>query len=163
MLTSFKLLSFWVLCTLHWNPLDHSNNYTSFYLGNVCTITVWGFKWNSVRALPDITLALEVRKFFKIRTVWKPDVFPPGHRTFNTVKKRRKMKFFFSFFHFFSIFFCLFGYLVCKMFKNISLDLVQSGRTCSTNLGVRSCLVRKLICPVQSSPTWYHNCRQFGM
>ena len=38
-------------------------------------------------------------------------------------------------------------YLIGKMFKNISLDSVRSGRTCPTNLGVRSCPVRKLICP----------------
>ena len=38
------------------------------------------------------------------------------------------------------------------MFKIISPDSVRSGRTCPANLGVRSCSVRKLICPVQSSP-----------
>ena len=43
-------------------------------------------------------------------------------------------------------------YLVCKMFENISLDLVLSGRTCPANLGVRSCPVRKLMCLVQLSP-----------
>ena len=37
----------------------------------------------------------------------------------------------------------------------MSLDLVWSGRTCLANLGVRSCLVRKLICPVRSSPSAY--------
>ena len=51
---------------------------------------------------------------------------------------------------FFKIFFIdLFG----KMFENISPDSVQSGRTCPANLGVRSCPVRKLIFPVQLSPT----------
>ena len=40
-----------------------------------------------------------------------------------------------------------------KMFEKISPDSVRSGRTCPANLGVRSCPVRKLICPVQSSPT----------
>ena len=39
------------------------------------------------------------------------------------------------------------------MFKNISLDLVQSGRICPANLGVQSCLVRKLICPDRLSPS----------
>ena len=43
------------------------------------------------------------------------------------------------------------------MFKNISPDLVLSGRTCLANLGVRSCPVRKLICPVRLSPTWQDN------
>ena len=45
-------------------------------------------------------------------------------------------------------------YLVGKMFKNISQDSVQSDRTCPANLGVRSCPVRKLICPVRLSPNW---------
>ena len=39
------------------------------------------------------------------------------------------------------------------MSKNINPDSVQSGRTCPANLGVRSCPVRKLICPVRLSPT----------
>ena len=43
--------------------------------------------------------------------------------------------------------------LILKMFKNINLDLVRSGRTCPANLDVQSCLARKLICPVQLSPT----------
>ena len=43
-------------------------------------------------------------------------------------------------------------YLVHKMFKNLSPNSVRSGRTCPANLGVRSCPVRKLICPVRSSP-----------
>ena len=38
------------------------------------------------------------------------------------------------------------------MFKNVSPDLVRSGRTCPENLGVWSCPVRKLICPVRLSP-----------
>ena len=42
--------------------------------------------------------------------------------------------------------------LVGKMFENISPDSVRSGRTCQANLGVRSCPVGKLICPVRSSP-----------
>ena len=42
-------------------------------------------------------------------------------------------------------------YLVGEMFKNISPDSVQSGSP--ANLSVRSCPVRKLICPVRSSPT----------
>ena len=40
------------------------------------------------------------------------------------------------------------------MFKNVSPDLVRSGRTCPANLGVRSCPVKKLICPVRSSPNF---------
>ena len=44
-------------------------------------------------------------------------------------------------------------YLVGKMFKNAGPDSVRSGRTCPANLGVRSCPVRKLICPVRLSPT----------
>ena len=40
------------------------------------------------------------------------------------------------------------------MFKNLSQDLVQSGRTCQANLSVRYCPVRKLICPVRLSPTF---------
>ena len=38
--------------------------------------------------------------------------------------------------------------------RNISPDLVRSGRTCLANLGVRSGPVRKLICPVQLSPSF---------
>ena len=45
-----------------------------------------------------------------------------------------------------------FCYLVCKIFRNVSPDLVRSGRTRPANLGVLSCPVRKLICPVQLSP-----------
>jgi hypothetical protein len=53
-----------------------------------------------IRALPDITSGPEVRQIFKIRTVRKPDVFLPGHRTFNSFRNRRKdpkkiLKFFF--------------------------------------------------------------------
>ena len=43
-------------------------------------------------------------------------------------------------------------YLVGKMLKSISPDSVRSGRTCPANLVVRSCPVRKLICPVRLSP-----------
>ena len=39
------------------------------------------------------------------------------------------------------------------MLRNISPDSILSGRPCPANLGVRSCTVRKLICPVWSSPT----------
>ena len=42
------------------------------------------------RALLDITSGPEVRQISKIRTVWKPDVFLPGHRSFNTFKKKSK-------------------------------------------------------------------------
>ena len=41
---------------------------------------------------------------------------------------------------------------VGTVFRNISPDLVWSGRMCPANLGVPSCLVRKLICSVRSSP-----------
>ena len=108
------------------------------------TIFIW--------APADITSGPEVRKFFKIRTVWKLDVFLSGCRTFNTLKNRKK---------YWKIY--VLGpyltridnpYSVCKMFKNISPDLVRSGRTCPTNLGVRSCPVRNLICPVWLSPTF---------
>ena len=43
-------------------------------------------------------------------------------------------------------------YLVAKIFENISPDSVRFGRTCPANLAVRSCPVRKLICPVWLSP-----------
>ena len=43
------------------------------------------------------------------------------------------------------------------MLKCICLDSVQSGWTCLANLGFRFCPVRKLICPVQSSPNRYLN------
>ena len=119
------------------------------------------------RALPDITSGPEVRQIFKIRTVQTQDVFLPGRQTFFSI--------FFSKI-FFSVY--LFGLgtfdtkfvsrvpilwelitctLVGKMFKNISPDSVQSGRTCPANLGVRPCPVRKLICPVRSSPTLFLN------
>ena len=52
---------------------------------------------------------------------------------------------------FFSLFFL--GYSYGKMFKKISPDSVWSGRTRLANLGVQSCPVRKLICPVWSSPS----------
>ena len=42
------------------------------------------------RALPDITSSLEVRQIFKIRTVWKPDIFFPGRWSFNSFKKRNE-------------------------------------------------------------------------
>ena len=38
-----------------------------------------------------------------------------------------------------------------KCLKNISPDSVQSDRTCPANLGVRSCPVKKFICPVRLS------------
>ena len=45
-------------------------------------------------------------------------------------------------------------YLAGKMFKNICLDSVWSGRTCLANLDVRSCPVRKLIYLVRLSPNF---------
>ena len=78
------------------------------------------------RAQPDITSGPEVRQIFKC-----PD---------------SKKNFFFCFFMIF------FVYLYGKIFEIISPDSVRSGRTCPANLGVRSCPVRKLICPVRSSP-----------
>ena len=47
------------------------------------------------RAQPDITSGPEVWQIVKIRTVQKPDVFLPGRRTFNSVKNRKKIRFFF--------------------------------------------------------------------
>ena len=132
-------------------------------------------KFPRYRALPNITSSPEVQQFFKIQTVWSPDVFLPGHQTFNTFKNRKEIQFFLSnfFFQIFSFKFFLSKislvgiyfwhqisiqgpyltsidnqYLVGKMFKNISWDSVRSGKTCSAKLVVRSCLVRKLICPV---------------
>ena len=45
-------------------------------------------------------------------------------------------------------------YLIGKFFENISQDSVRSGKTCPAKLGVRSCPVGKLICPVRSGPIW---------
>ena len=42
------------------------------------------------RALLDIKSSPEVRKFFKIRTVQKPDIFLPGCQTFKTLKRNQK-------------------------------------------------------------------------
>ena len=115
----------------------------------------------------------EVRQIFKIRTVQKPFIFLPGRQTFNSLKIEIKIKKKYDFLCFFPDFFlfiwsknfwhqiCVQGpylvriykpYLLSKMFNNISLDSVRSGRTCPANLGVRSCPVRKLRCPVRSSP-----------
>ena len=47
-----------------------------------------------LRALPDITSNPEVRKFFEIRAVRKPDVFLPEGRAFNTFKHSKKTSFF---------------------------------------------------------------------
>ena len=108
------------------------------------------------RAQPDITSGPEVRQIVKIRTVRKPDIFLPGRRTFENRKKIKKIKLQFFFFKFFfQIFFknFFYEYLYGKMFKNISPDSVRSVRTCPANLGVQSCPVKKLICPVRSSPT----------
>ena len=43
-----------------------------------------------IRALADITSGPEVQNFFKIRTVWTPEVFLPRHWTFNTFENRKK-------------------------------------------------------------------------
>ena len=43
-------------------------------------------------------------------------------------------------------------YLVSEMFKDISPGSIRSSRTCPAYLGIRSCPVRKLICPVRLSP-----------
>ena len=51
-------------------------------------------------------------------------------------------------------------YLEGKMFKDVSPDLVLSGRTCPANLGVWSCPVRKLVCPLRFSPTKMHRNNQ---
>ena len=73
--------------------------------------------------------------------------------------KKNPPNFFFNFYNFFfSKFFFQFSfqiffvYLFVKMFENTSPDSVRSGRTCSANLGVQSCRVRKLVCPVRLSP-----------
>ena len=51
-----------------------------------CTVKVLKFFYYN-RAQPDIMSGPEVRQIFKIRTVRKPDVFLPGHRTFKNRKK----------------------------------------------------------------------------
>ena len=105
-------------------------------------------------------------------TVLKLGVILSGCQTFNTFENR-----FFFLYIFIKIFFCLFVwsrnfwhqicvqgpylmridnlYLTGKMVKSISLDSVRSSSTCPANLGVQSCPVRKLICPLRSSPTLY--------
>ena len=53
-------------------------------------------------------------------------------------------------------------YFVCKMFKNISPDLVRSGRTCPANLGVRSGQETHMPSPVESylkKLCIYENCK----
>ena len=121
------------------------------------------------RVLPDITSGPEVRQIVKIRTVWKLDVFLSGRRTFingrnffKNWKKNQNVSF-----KTFFLFICFWHqiwaqgpyllridnqYLASKMFRNVSPDSVRSGRTCLANFGVRSCPVRKLICPVPLSP-----------
>ena len=120
-----------------------------------------------VRALPDITSSPEVRQILEVRAVRKPDVFLTGP---DTLISRKIcffhffffLKFFFSIFMFpdwicLSIFYTKYVYweLILwevispvKCLRNRSPDSVRSA-----NLGVRSCPVRKLICPVRSSPT----------
>ena len=112
------------------------------------------------RAQPDIPSGPEVRQIFKCPDSGLPVFLLPGLRTLRNRKKSKKKfqkknfqkkfsKFFFKFF--FHNFF--FVYLYGKMSKNISPDSVRSGRTCPANLGVRTCPVRKLICPVRLSPS----------
>ena len=115
------------------------------------------------RALSDITSVPEVRRIFKTRTVLKPDVFLPERRTFSTAKNRTKFeicKFFSSIPEYILI--QNFQHQICvqepylkRINKSclvcISPDLVQYSMTCPANLGVWSCLVRKLICPVRLS------------
>ena len=129
-------------------------------------------------ALLDITSNPEVLQIFNVRIVQKLDIFLPGCPTCSTFKKRKKKKkkmkelnFWGFFFQFFFNFFLLssihlvkehnFWHQLCvrgpnvmagKMFENISPDSVRSSNTCTANLGVRSCPVMKLICPVRSSP-----------
>ena len=118
------------------------------------------------RALLDITSG-KVRQTFKIWTVRKPDIFLNGRWTFNTFKNRKKIQkiqkqiqdFFVYLFglgtfdtKFVSRNWELWELITCtwrvKCLKiYISLDSVQSGRTCQANLGVWFCSVRKLICP----------------
>ena len=50
--------------------------------------------------------------------------------------------------------------LVGKMFEYVYQDSVRSDSTCLANLGVWSCLVSKLICPVWLSPS-PHSQKQF--
>ena len=97
-----------------------------------------------------------------------------GKKSKKIKKKKKNSKKIFKIFFKIFCFFCLFNWsgnfrhqifvqvpylmksnnllLVGETFKNISPDSVRSGRTCPANLGVRSCPVRKLICPVRSSP-----------
>ena len=121
-------------------------------------------------ALPDITSGPEVCQILKIQTVWKPDVFHPRRRTFNTFENIFSIFFSLKIFlsNFFSrLFFYLFIWtsnfwheicvqgpyltridnlwLACKMFKSISPDSVWSGRTCLAgpvwqDLSGRTCL-----------------------
>ena len=107
----------------------------------------WHFPWSTIyilgkqalisyclRALPDITSSPEVWQIFKIRNVWKLDVFLPGCLTW---ENRKKIKNVFKNFKKFS-----FNFL--KIFlKDIRPNSVRSDRTCP---------VRKFIYPVRSSP-----------
>ena len=101
------------------------------------------------RALLENTSDPEVGQIFKIQT-GKPDIFPPGCRTFNTFKIEKKSKFYF---HFFFIFFCYLYGLGNFDAKFMSRDLIlwelvvkmiHQICTCPANLSVRSCLVKKL-------------------
>ena len=119
-------------------------------MGTVCPEGT--INWGSIvgRAQPDITSGPEVRQFFKCPDSGLPVFFLPGLNTLKTRKRIKKRKKKFQKF-FFKIFFPQL-FLFIYMLK-ISPDSVRSGRTCPANLGVRSCPVRKLICPVRSSPS----------
>ena len=73
------------------------------------------------RALPEIMSGPEVLQISKIWTVWKPDIFLPIRQTFKNMKNQKS--FFFQNFKMKNV--DSFG----KMFKNVSPDSVQSGRT----------------------------------
>ena len=57
------------------NPKD---NWKKTVSGNFTTFSIWYGYLLVLRALPDITSAPEVRKFFKIQTVRKPETHMPS-------------------------------------------------------------------------------------
>ena len=44
------------------------------------------------RVLPDITFGPEVQQIFKVRTVWKPDVFFPDAGLLTILKRPKKVQ-----------------------------------------------------------------------